>query len=99
RHVIYSPDSTRIVTAGDQNTIRVWNAQTGGETLTLKANTASISFSPDGKRIVLGTWTWGSTAGVCDARTGNLLLTLKGHRPGVQSVAFSSDGKHILTAG
>ena len=44
--------------SGD-NTLKVWDAQTGQETLTLKGHSksvTSVSFSPDGKRIVSGSW-------------------------------------------
>ena len=37
--------------------LKVWDAQTGQETLTLKGHSGyvlSVSFSPDGKRIVSG---------------------------------------------
>jgi WD40 repeat protein len=39
--------------------IKVWDASRGQDTLTLKGHTAAVSsvtFSPDGKRIVSGTW-------------------------------------------
>ena len=39
------------------NTLKVWDAQTGQETLTFKGHSGSVtsmSFSPDGKRIVSG---------------------------------------------
>ena len=38
-------------------TLKVWHAQTGQETLTLKGHSEpvwSVSYSPDGKRIVSG---------------------------------------------
>ena len=41
------------------NTLKVWDAQTRQETLTLKGHVGhvtSVSFSPDGKRIVSGSW-------------------------------------------
>ena len=41
------------------NTLKVWDAQTGQETLTLKGHSGyvfSVSFSPDGKRIVSGSY-------------------------------------------
>ena len=46
-----------------------------------------MSFSPDGTRIVTGSWD--QTAKVWDVRTGALLLDLKGHTDPVGSVAFS----------
>ena len=44
--------------SGD-NTLKVWDAQTGQETLTLKGHSSGVwgvSFSPDGKRIVSGSF-------------------------------------------
>ena len=53
----FSPDGKRIVSGSEDNTVKVWHAQTGQETLTLKGYSDlvwSVSFSPDGKRIVSG---------------------------------------------
>jgi WD40 repeat protein len=59
--VSFSPDGKRIVSGGGEllkpGEIKVWDAQTGQETLTLKGhsnNVFSVSFSPDGHRIVSG---------------------------------------------
>ena len=55
----------------------------------------SVSFSPDGTRIVTGSDD--KTAKVWDARTGTPLLDLKGHTGEVTSVSFSPDGTRIVT--
>ena len=55
--VSFSPDGKRIVSGSYDNTLKVWDAQTGQETLTLKGHSeavTSVDFSPDGKRIVSG---------------------------------------------
>ena len=54
-----------------------------------------VAFSPDGTRIVAGSW--GKTAKMWDARTGVPLLDLKGLTNWVASVAFSPDGTRIVT--
>ena len=62
------------------NIVKVWDAQTGQESLTLKGHTgwvSSVAFSPDGKRLVSGSLD--KTVKVWDAQTGQEILTLKGH--------------------
>ena len=53
--VAFSPDGTRIVTAG--NTIKLWDSVSGEDCLLLTEHTAavhSVAFSSDGRRIVSG---------------------------------------------
>jgi WD40 repeat protein len=55
--VSFSADGKRVVSGSQDRTVKVWDAQTGQETLTLKGHSEpvwSVSFSPDGKRIVSG---------------------------------------------
>ena len=59
----FSPDGKQIVSGsgerGKPGEIKVWDAETGQESLTLKGHSdwvTSVSFSPDGKRIVSGSF-------------------------------------------
>lgn len=59
RCVAVSPDGKRIVSGSEDNTVKVWDATTGQETLTLKVkgrtdSVFSVVLSPDGKRLVSG---------------------------------------------
>jgi formylglycine-generating enzyme required for sulfatase activity/WD40 repeat protein/serine/threonine protein kinase len=57
----------------------------------------SVTFSPDGQRIV--TAAADATANVYQADTGKLVFTLTGHRDTVNSASYSMDGRQIVTAG
>jgi WD40 repeat protein len=77
-----------------------WRRRLHLDRLTLRGHTSgvsSVAYSPDGKRIVTGSWD--GTAKMWDAVTGRDLLTLKGQTSGVVSVAFCLDGTRIVTGG
>ena len=93
--VAFSPDGRRVATGGPNPTI--WDSGTGRELTVLDGATAadSVSFSPDGGRLLT---TGGDRTGrIWDARTGELVLILAGHREGVSIGAFSADGKLAAT--
>ena len=57
----------------------------------------SVSFSPDGRRIVSGSSD--RTIRIWDAESGQELLKLEGHSSYVSSVSFSPDGRRIVSGG
>ena len=57
KSVSFSPDGRRIVSGSRDETIRIWDAESGQELLKLEGRSGSVfsvSFSPDGRRIVSG---------------------------------------------
>jgi WD40 repeat protein len=100
----YSPDGKRLAGtgwAGDSTdvTIKIWDADTFGELVTLKGHTKtiwSICFSPDGKR--LASAAADRTVRIWDTATGKELLTLQGVPASVNLVAFSPDGTRLATS-
>jgi eukaryotic-like serine/threonine-protein kinase len=95
----YSPDGTRIVTASNDRTARIWDARTGAQLAVLSGHGGSVdnaAYSPDGTRIV--TASSDKTARIWDARTGNQLAVFSGHEDEVSSAFYSSDGTRIVSA-
>jgi hypothetical protein len=94
----YSHDGTRIITASNDKTARIWNARTGEQVAVLSGHediVESAAFSPDDTRIV--TTSGDKTARIWDARTGAPLGVLSGHADAVISAAYSPDGMRIAT--
>jgi WD40 repeat protein/uncharacterized caspase-like protein len=101
----FSPDGKEIATASNDNTAKIWDAETGILLANLAGHTLSVSsvkFSPDGKHVL--TSSWDNTIKIWDADKGTLLLNLAGHTdevsetiPHPPSAVFSPDGKKILT--
>ncbi|MBE9089179.1 hypothetical protein IQ232_05085 [Microcystis aeruginosa LEGE 11464] len=96
--VNFSPDGKTLVSGSDDNTIKLWNVETGQEIRTLKGhhgNVTSVNFSPDGKTLVSGSWD--RTIKLWNVETGQEIRTLKGHHGNVISVNFSHDGKTLVS--
>ena len=97
RAAAFSPDGTRIVTASDDKTARVWGLD-GAELATLSGHEAaiySVAFSPDGQRIVTAS---GDRTARLWSLDGVVVATLSGHEAAVYRVAFSPDGQVIATS-
>src|SRR5262249_31556348 len=92
----FNSDGSRIAACesaftGRSAHVRVWSTSTGQELLAFsqELGAVSLAFSPDGK--FLATGGWDKTVRLWDARTGEPVLTLRGHDEGVEWVAFTPE--------
>ena len=90
------------MSGSEDETIRLWDAQTGGQVANpLQGHTSSVlsvAFSPDGRHIVSGSVD--QTIQLWDAQTGGQVgnpLGFQGYTDSVNSVAFSPNGRHIVS--
>jgi len=96
-------DGTRVVAGGWNGLARIWTIDSDDPPLVLPHGPTSfvnaVSFSPDGKMVVTGSSDrGGGYLRLWDAKTGKLLRRFDGHEDTVLSVAFSRDGKRLLTS-
>ncbi|MFN0204403.1 MAG: WD40 repeat domain-containing protein, partial [Bacteroidia bacterium] len=100
---VFSPNGETICFASEEDSLKgqlqVLNCETGKLILTLQGHSrdvTSISFSPDGRKIISSSED--DTSKIWDAETGKLLLDLRGHTSVVASAEFSLDGEKVVTA-
>jgi WD40 repeat protein len=99
RFLAFSLDGKRLLAASKKGSIKVWDTTTVTEQLSCPEqpdwNSAPLAVSPDGKRFAAGSL--GASVKVWDLVTSQAVLTLRGHEDAVTSVAFSPDGKTLIS--
>jgi WD40 repeat protein/beta-lactamase regulating signal transducer with metallopeptidase domain len=97
RGVAFRMNGKQIVSTGRDGTVRLWDAESGAQVRSIEATKGRIdhfTLSPDGKLVALCCNTE-QAVHLIDLETGEIKQKLKGH---AQGVAFSPDGKWLLTA-
>src|SRR5205823_8341995 len=95
--VAYSPDGKRLASGSTDGTIKVWEADTGQETLAFHHPDVimKVAFSPD--RRLLAAAASNRIVKVWDVTTRQEVLTLRGHKDTVWGVAFSPEGGRLAS--
>lgn len=96
---VFSPDGKRLVTSSLDNTVKIWEVNTGLLLANLIGHTDTVvtaSFSPNGKLIL--TASEDGTAKLWDANSAVLITDIKADVGKIRIASFSPDGKKFLTA-
>lgn len=100
--VAYAPKETRIATAAISGEVDIWDvgqadpASTGRVLPVHESKRWKIRFTPDGRRIAVGSWD--GTVRMWNARTLDYEGTVDGHDHWIVDLAFSPDSRLMLTA-
>ena len=98
----FSPNGSRIAVCGSDG-VRILDAANGKLLHFLDENSkygiSSVAFAPNSRTLIEGNGDWEDNASIWDVESGKRLHTLHGHAKVVLAVAYSPDGKHVITGG
>ena len=96
----FHPTEESVATVHEDGTLNIWSSLTGKITRTIAAHASnhavySVAFSNDGS--LIGTTSSDGTARIWDFESGECVHTFTGHPFVVESIAFSPDGRRVVT--
>ena len=104
----FSADGRYLASGGDDEMVLIWDLDTGEEVDRFHANydIHRVAFSPDSRYLVWGQGdphtSWqeeNNKIGLYGVERGEIIERLEGHRNAVTGVAFSADGRTLVSAG
>jgi len=102
RSVCWNRNNERVLSGSDDGTARVWDVETGKTILEINAGfdyVYTATFSPDSTLIATGGFssTKDERINIWDATIGKLVAILKGHTAGVLCLAWTADGRTLIS--
>ena len=99
RALTFSLDGIFLVSGGDDETVKLWDVQTGGVVKTFHGHTQvvnSVSISPDGVAVASGSQD--NTIRLWHVQAGDCFCVIEGFNNGVCSVSFSPTNPQLLVS-
>jgi WD40 repeat protein len=96
----FSPDGRRFVSASDDKTLIVWDAEGDADIRDQESHgdrVTGCAFSPDGRRVA--SVSWDKEMRVLDAESGSKILILRTQISSLMDCAFSPDGRRVVASG
>lgn len=96
--VIYSPDNTRVVTGSTDNSLIVWDIETGAQLRVLTGHLdpiLSVQFSPDGTQLLTGSEK--SELFIWDVETGEIIQKIDDVRGRVADAVWLPNGLQVAS--
>ena len=98
--VAWNADGTRLATASQDKSARIWEWPSGKELKAFKDHGDAVTrvvFAPDGKSLYTGSMDHNVRRFDCDK--GTIIRVFTGHNEGVMALAVNADGKRVISSG